>query len=163
MPDPTDRTAGAEKAPSSRLPATTPAPADGDSHAKLPAGITAEDADRIIRYLEKGKRASTRRVYRSKLRLFVQWCDGRGNNPHPCTPGDVVTYLTYSADQVSLSTVRQDAAAIAWMHKRYGEPDPTTADVVTQALEGIAEKEREDGEAPRAEARPLHEARPGDG
>jgi integrase len=34
------------------------------------------------------------------------------------------------------------------MHKRYGEPDPTTADVVTQALEGIAEKEREDGQAP---------------
>jgi integrase len=50
---------------------------------------------------------------------------------------------------VSLSTVRQDIAAIRWMHSRHGCDDPTQHAGVQRILDGINQTKRGDGRKPK--------------
>jgi integrase len=103
----------------------------------LPAGITAEDAERMGELAEEDRRPSTRRVYRSKWRGFAEFCQERNTEPLPASPEMVGNYLSKRAEEVSLSTIRQDVAAIRWMHEQHGAGDPTDHAGVSRILDGI--------------------------
>jgi integrase len=109
----------------------------GDVPAGLPSGVTTEDARRMGELAEEDRRPSTRRVYRSKWRGFLRFCDERDAEPLPARPEVVGAYLSKRADEVSLSTIRQDVAAIRWMHERHGAEDPTDHAGVSRILDGI--------------------------
>ncbi|PQJ26764.1 hypothetical protein BSZ35_19135 [Salinibacter sp. 10B] len=104
---------------------------------ELPAGVSAEDARRMGELANEDRRPSTRRVYRSKWRGFVSFCDERDAEPLPASPEMVGNYLSKRAEEVSLSTIRQDVAAIRWMHERHGAEDPTDHAGVGRILDGI--------------------------
>jgi integrase len=86
---------------------------------------------------EEDRRPSTRRVYRSKWRGFARFCEERDTEPLPASPEMVGNYLSKRAEEVSLSTIRQDVAAIRWMHERRGAGDPTDHAGVSRILDGI--------------------------
>jgi len=113
-----------------------PAP---NSPAELPEGITLEDAERITELAEEDRRPSTRRVYRSKWRLFAAWCNERGADPLPASEELVAAYLAERAEEVSLSTIRQDVAAVKWMHERRGLESPTDGEGIGRVLDGISQ------------------------
>ena len=104
---------------------------------ELPAGVTLEDAERMGELAEEDRRPSTRRVYRSKWPGFASFCAEREAEPLPASPEVVGAYLSKRSDEVSLSTIRQDVAAIRWMHERHGSEDPTDHAGVSRILDGI--------------------------
>lgn len=105
--------------------------------ADLPADVTLEDAKRITELAKEDRRPSTRRVYKSKWGLFETFCEKRGAEALPASEELVAAYLSKRAEEVSLSTIRQDVAAIRWMHERYGADDPTEGAGVSRVLDGI--------------------------
>lgn len=115
-----------------------PAPSDaGDVPADLPDGVTIEDAERITELANEDRRPSTRRVYESKWGLFEAFCSERGADALPAGEELVAAYLSKRSEEVSLSTIRQDVAAIRWMHERHGAEDPTDGAGVSRVLDGI--------------------------
>lgn len=123
-----------------------PATADDGDGRTLPAGVTDADIERMNGYLQNhGKRESTMRVYRSHWRTLVQWCHGRDLDPMPTTPGDLVNYLTYRADDIGLKTVQNDVAAVRWMYRQLDKDAPTASTVVENAIESIAQKKSGEG------------------
>lgn len=108
-----------------------------DLPAELPPGVTAEDAKRMGELANEDRRPSTRRVYESKWNGFARFCADRDAEPLPASPEVVGAYLSKRADEVSLSTIRQDIAAIRWMHERHGAEDPTDHAGVSRILDGI--------------------------
>jgi hypothetical protein len=86
---------------------------------------------------EEDRRPSTRRVCRSKWRSFARFCQERDTEPLPASPEMEGNYLSKRAEEVSLSTIRQDVAAIRWMHERHGADDPTEHAGVSRILDGI--------------------------
>ena len=103
----------------------------------LPDGVTIRDAERITELAEEDRRPSTRRVYLSKWGLFESFCEERGAEPLPADEELVAAYLSRRAEEVSLSTIRQDVAAIRWMHERHGADDPTEGAGCQRVLDGI--------------------------
>lgn len=106
---------------------------------KLPDGVRAEDAEEVADLAREDRRPSTRRVYRSKWGLFTRFCEDREARPLPAAPEMVGVYLKERAKEVSLSTIRQDVAAIRWMHERNGREDPTSHAGVSRLLDGISQ------------------------
>jgi len=109
----------------------------GEVPAELPAGVTAEDAEEVADLADEDRRPSTRRVYESKWSLFTRFCEDRDAEPLPAAPEIIGVYLKERAKEVSLSTIRQDVAAIRWMHERHGHEDPTDHAGVSRVLDGI--------------------------
>jgi len=107
--------------------------------ADLPDGVTIEDAERITELANEDRRPSTRRVYESKWGLFAEFCSERGADPLPAGEELVAAYLSKRSEEVSLSTIRQDVAAIRWMHERRGAEDPTDGAGVSRVLDGITQ------------------------
>lgn len=105
----------------------------------LPEGVTVEDVRRMDRFAKKDRRSSTRRVYRSKWRGFARFCSERSVASLPASPEIVGAYLSKRAEEVTLSTIRQDVAAIRWMHERCGAKDPTDHAGVSRILDGISQ------------------------
>ena len=69
----------------------------------------------------KGKRDSTLKVYDSKWKLFVQWCDDNKLTPHRTQPKDIAAYLWFlfqSGRQPS--TLKGHRSAIANVFKLIG-------------------------------------------
>ena len=64
-----------------------------DHVAKLPTGVTIEDVERMGELAEEDRRPSTRRVYWSKWRGFLRFCDERDVEPLPATPSVGATSL----------------------------------------------------------------------
>jgi len=115
-----------------------PVPADsGSVPADLPDGVTIEDAEEVAQLADEDRRPSTRRVYESKWGLFEAFCEGRDVASLPASEEIVGVYLKERAKDVSLSTIRQDVAAIRWMHERHGAEDPTEGAGVSRILDGI--------------------------
>lgn len=121
-----------------------------DVPADLPDGVTPGDAERITELANEDRRPSTRRVYKSKWGLFVGFCEERGTEPLPATEEVVAAYLAERAEEVSLSTIRQDVAAIRWMHERHGAEDPTDGAGCQRVLDGINQTSRSTPEKKRA-------------
>ncbi|WP_162893023.1 tyrosine-type recombinase/integrase [Salinibacter ruber] len=107
--------------------------------------MTIEDAERITELANEDRRPSTRRVYESKWSLFETFCDERGAETLPAGEELVAAYLSKRSEEVSLSTIRQDVAAIRWMHERYGAEDPTEGAGVSRVLDGINQTSSPEG------------------
>lgn len=143
-----------------------------ETSATLPPGVTLEDAERITELAEEDRRPSTRRVYESKWRGFVSFCEDRGAEPLPASEEIVAAYFSKRSEEVTLSTIRQDVAAIRWMHERHGAEDPTDGTGVSRVLDGITQTDSPaDGRGPKqavltrhvramVEALPLEEPGP---
>lgn len=114
-----------------------PTKPDSESLTELPAGVTLEDAERIGKLADEDRRPSTRRVCESKWGLFETFCEKRGADPLPASEELVAAYLSKRSEEVSLSTIRQDVAAIRWIHERHGAEDPTDGAGVSRVLHGI--------------------------
>ena len=84
----------------------------------------------------KGKRDSTLKVYDSKWKLFVQWCDDNQLYPHKTQPKDIAAYLWFlfkSGRQPS--TLKGHRSAIANVFKLIGMSwDPGTNYHITELL-----------------------------
>ena len=75
----------------------------------------------VVEAVAKGKRDSTLKVYDSKWKLFVQWCDDNKLTPHRTQPKDIAAYLWFlfqSGRQPS--TLKGHRSAIANVFKLIG-------------------------------------------
>jgi site-specific recombinase XerD len=112
-----------------------------------------EDLDAVAGFIAAAKADSTRRVYASAWRLWVQWADGRGYGSLPADPLHVAAYAAALAGAGrSVSTIDRARAAIAAEHQQAGHLDPTTAEGVRLARSGIR---RTIGTAPRRQVHAL--------
>jgi integrase len=137
------------------LPETTNPESTPDAALTLPAGISEDDARRIYDYASADLSESTRRVYASQWRRFVEWCEDRGANPLPAAPEVVAAYLSDRGPERSSSWVTQARAAIRKAHRTAGADDPTGAEGVSRTVKGIKRKHAAPPE-PKAAARTKH-------
>ena len=80
----------------------------------------------------------TTEVYGSHWRAFDAWCQAAGRQALPAAPATVVAYLTDRAPKLSLASLEQAHAAIAWMHTGHGyDPAPTAASAVRLVMKGL--------------------------
>jgi site-specific recombinase XerD len=102
-------------------------------------------------YLNKSISANTRKAYANAWRDFEYYCNSiAGVRALPCSPQNVLDYLTYLADAgVAVATIDQRVAAIAFMHRLGEYEDPTAPSVVRQLLSGIRRRRAELGERQR--------------
>lgn len=114
-----------------------PTKPDSESLTELPAGATLEDVELIGKLADEDRRPSTRRVCESKWGLFETFCEKRGADPLPASEELVAAYLSKRSEEMSLSTIRQDVAAIRWIHERHGAEDRTDGAGVSRVLHGI--------------------------
>ena len=84
-------------------------------------------------YLRAAARENTERSYRSALQHFESTWGGL----LPASANSVAQYLAEQAAVLSLSTLQQRLAALAYWHKEHGFPDPTKAQLVRKVLKGI--------------------------
>ena len=71
------------------------------------------------------RRASTRKVYKSRLRHFYKWCRNRSLHPPNTSVGEIADFLVYLFEwDLSASTIRNYRSAIAAIH--LGFPDRTS-------------------------------------
>lgn len=96
---------------------------------------------------------ATLRAYERAHRDFSGYCAERGLSALPAEPETVAAYLAALADRGrAVSTIRQTAAAIRWLHDWHGHASPTATKVVRSIVSGIA---REVGSAPKAQKAAL--------
>lgn len=121
--------------------------------APLPAGLTADDLDRIAAALRAGRAHATRTVYICAWRAWTRWCADRQISPAPATPEQVCAYLTERAQTgVSISTLEPACSAIGAHHRDHDLPDPIRHDTVRLVRRGLR---RTLGTAPRHPAHAL--------
>jgi hypothetical protein len=97
----------------------------------------AELEERARSYEANSKSANTWRAYRSDLRHFGAWCEGRGLVALPAEPGTVRLYLVDHAGTLAISTLRRRLSAISEAHQAAQLPNPTVSPVVRFAWEGM--------------------------
>lgn len=56
----------------------------------------------VSRHLSRKNRISSARTYQAKWRVFVRWCDGRRLDPVSASVKDVLSFLCYLFDRLSL-------------------------------------------------------------
>jgi site-specific recombinase XerD len=82
--------------------------------------------------------ASTRRAYRSDLRIFVEWCESKGAVALPATAETVADFVSAEAEGgISPSTLNRRIAAIKFAHEAAGLVSPTGNKLVSATLKGI--------------------------
>jgi len=94
-------------------------------------------------YKKKAKAEATYKAYRSDLRDFVSWAGIRF--PLPATAGLVIQYLVDRAETLAPSTLAHRVAALSFVHRTLGFPDPTIDGDVKDVLAGIKRDRREGG------------------
>lgn len=82
--------------------------------------------------------ANSRRAVASDLRIFAEWCAGRGLPTVPAAPEAVAEFLAAMAETRAVATVRRYAASIALLHRAAGYPPPTQTTTVRLALKRLA-------------------------
>jgi len=84
---------------------------------------------------------NTQRAYRAGWRVFTdRFCVDLGYQPLPATPETVVEFITWSSDQVKVSTIEARLAAISFAHRLAGFPDPTADNDVRLVMMGLRKK-----------------------
>jgi site-specific recombinase XerD len=84
------------------------------------------------------KSEGTRRAYGSDWKVFRAWCDARGLEALPASPGTVARFLSGQATSAKKSsTIGRHAAAIGHHHKLAGYEPPTNAESVKAVVRGI--------------------------
>lgn len=107
----------------------------GASHRVL---ATADDVERVARYVEASLSESTRRAYATDWRQWEAWTRGRGLDALPADPASVAAYLTTCADNgASPSSVARAAAAITHRHRSSGHQTPCSHEGVRRVLRGV--------------------------
>ena len=116
------------------------------------ADLSADCSDALRSALAASVSPNTRAAYRSAWSRWTAWAAAREVSPLPATPKSVAEHLAELAESKSVATVKLARAAISKAHRLVGQSNPTTHEVVCQALEGI---ERERKVAGRGQAKPL--------
>jgi len=81
----------------------------------------------IARATDASLAANTRRSYRAAWRLWQAWACGRdGADPDSPTPATLCHYLAHRvASGVGVGALRRDPAALRWVCRNAGQPDPS--------------------------------------
>ena len=113
--------------------------ADLNGHSGLPAGLNADDAERVQEALESARAPSTRRVYASQWRRFTTWAESRKATPLPASPSAIAAYLSErAATGASIATLRLCRASIATAHADANLEDPCSHPGVRRTMAGLA-------------------------
>lgn len=97
-----------------------------------------EIVDAAHAYAVNEKSTSTRRAYRSDLKIFTAWCLAQGVDALPASPEVVATFLAAQAQEgIKASTLNRRLAAIKYAHELAGHVSPTQAKRVAVTLRGI--------------------------
>ncbi len=124
-----------------------------DLPAKLPAGLSVDDAVRIAAALDAAHAESTRILYAHTWRVWERWCTGRGSPALPADPAALAAYLIErAATGTAVGTLNMACTAIRHMHRQHGLANPAEDELVRQVRLGLR---RTYGTAPRRQARPL--------
>ena len=119
-----------------------PAPIDRADNAAL---ADAPLIERARAYTDAAVPPNTLRAYGASWRSFVDFCSVRNVDALPAEPQTVALYVAHRAELCTVSTVRQNLAAIASKHAENGLESPCKHEVVRRMLRGIA---RTKGAAP---------------
>lgn len=104
-----------------------------------------------LEYVKASKADSTQRNYLRQWRIFANYCDGRGD-ALPASPVLIANYLADSAnDGLSVATIEQSLAAIAFYYRTHNLEDTTASSLVRATMSGIR---RTHGRPPR-QAEPI--------
>ena len=99
--------------------------------------LAPEHVERIARAVHASHSPATLRAYESACRSFVAWTELEGLAALPAIPETVAAYLTDRAEaRVSRATLSMARAAIAFAHRRAGQPNPCDHEGVRAALRG---------------------------
>lgn len=129
------------------------APGREPARPPVPAGLTAEDLERVAVALEAELAASTRKVYLSAWRQWEAWCRTRGVVALPAAPEAVCAYLAERAEAgLGYGSIDLTCSAIGYRHRHDGLPDPTAAPMARRVRRGLR---RLLGAAPQHPAHPL--------
>jgi site-specific recombinase XerD len=97
-----------------------------------------EEMAAALNFALNEKSEGTRRAYGSDWKLFCAYCDARGLESLPATPGTVAMFLSGEATRgTKASTIGRRAAAIGHHHKLAGHEPPTNAESVKAVVRGI--------------------------
>jgi len=124
----------------------------------VPNGAPREDALRALAaraatYATRARDDGTRLVYRSAWRGYEAWCRALGHEPLAGDPELLAHYATHRADQeVAVSTLRVDLAAIRTAHRLAGVPLDLRDPRLLMVVEGIT---RGRGVRPARQAAPA--------
>ncbi len=100
--------------------------------------LTPSEADAVRDFALAEKAENTRRGYRSDVRTFNRWCEGRGVVALPAAPETVAAFLSAQAGEgAKSSTLTRKLAAIRYAHRLAGLRSPTDAEHVHAVLRGI--------------------------
>lgn len=92
---------------------------------------------RAAQLADKSKAETTKRNYRIAWADFTWWCEDNHLISLPALPETIAAYLTRCAENLSVSTIEQRLAAIAYYHTINQQPDPTHDNRVRELLKGI--------------------------
>ena len=116
-------------------------------------GLTDEDYANFELLDEHEISENTRRTYMSQWRMWEDWASGRKVESLPADPMHVKAYLAERVMKLNSkpSTARGAAAAISYVHRDNGQPDPCSDREVRRTLAGISRLKRWDPK----QAKPL--------
>lgn len=111
----------------------------GDLTTTSNTNLTTGKVDGLTRhYVAESTATSTRKAYRSDLRIFADWCAARNKPAMPSTPETVSDFLADQAnDGVSPSTLNRRVAAIKYAHEAAELESPTKHKLVSMTMKGI--------------------------
>ncbi|XP_050967151.1 uncharacterized protein LOC127166107 [Labeo rohita] len=91
----------------------------------------------VVNTLIQARAPSTRRLYDSKWRVFVNWCSARLRDPRSCGIESVLSFLQEGLDRhLSASTLKVHVAAISANHDLVGGRSVGKHDLVIRFLRG---------------------------
>jgi site-specific recombinase XerD len=103
----------------------------------LPAVFT-EELELAHDFAKASKAPATKAAYDSDFRIFDAWCRARGLNALPAAPSTVCAFLAAQAGLGKrASTLGRRLAAIGYIHKLAGEPNPVRDETIKATLSGI--------------------------
>ena len=110
-----------------------------DLIAPAPAGsLTIAEVAAARTFAMNEKALSTRRGYRTAVRVFTAWCHERALCPLPASPDTVAAFLaTQATAGAKTGTIAYRAAAIRYAHRLAGLEPPTATEAVRATLRGI--------------------------
>lgn len=95
-------------------------------------------AEQVRKYVSASKANTTQRAYGAHWRTFIAWAQAAGVAALPAQPESVIAFITHQADAGrKASTLQASLAAIAFMHKTAGAPNPCDDIRVTTTMQGI--------------------------
>lgn len=132
--------------------------------------LTADDRERVDRYVGRASADATLRAYKSDWRLFCAWCRESGYRPLPATPSTVAAFLTLLAETgfvpleprrtktgkvlprkapspLGKATIGRRLAAIVFAHRAADLEPPTSqpdAARLEKAMRAIRREKRDD-------------------